>query len=365
MNKFEVSCSPHIKSPESISTVMWTVVAALIPAGVVGLHRFGWHAGFVMLVSIASAVLTEAVIQKLRGVEVTVRDGSAFVTGLLMAYVLPPGVKWYVAAVGSFVAIAAAKQCFGGLGRNFFNPALVGRAFVQFAFPTQVSLAKAWPIIKSTDFAEGFRGNILGSDAVSGASPLTYAKELINTRRIGEFDLSRVAEQVGGGIGGYSVKDLFFGNIPGTIGEVSAAALILGGLFLLWRGYIKWQVPVFYIGAVALLTFVMPIRGVDGSLMWISGALAPLGADWVALQVFGGGLMLGAFFMATDMVTTPLSGKGQAIFGLGCGVLVAAIRLYGGYPEGVCYSILIMNAATPVIDRWTRPVKFGAGKKNA
>lgn len=341
-----VSVSPHIRSPESVRRIMWSVAACLAPAGIWGLILFGWYSGLVIAVSVATACISEALIQKLRKVDITIADGSAVVTGLLLAYILPPNVPLYVAAVGAFVAVAIAKQAFGGLGYNIWNPALVGRAFVQLAYGSLVSLSR-WPMLVSGKY---FWGNITklsgnAADALTQPSPL--ATESLKA-------LYQAADKPAE-LPAYGIKSLFLGTIPGCIGEVPALLILIGGIYLLARKYIKWQVPAVYIATVALFTFVLPVHKTGF-------ASAGLFRGYPLYQVFAGGLFLGAFFMATDMVTTPLTTRGNVIFAVGCGVLTALIRLYGGYPEGVCYSILLMNTATPLIDRFTRPRQFGAIK---
>jgi len=341
-NQLLVSTSPHIRSPESIERIMWTVVFALIWPGLAGLLLFGYYVLFVIALSVGTAVATEALIQKLTGQEVTVRDGSAVLTGLLLAYVLPPNVPWYVPIVGSFVAIALAKQVFGGLGNNIWNPALVGRAFVQVAYPTKVSLAN-WPIARKLP---GLFANILDAgseatcDAISGASPLAKT-----VPADAAFDL------FGQGAGSAYLK-LFLGNVGGCIGETCALLLIVGGIYLIWRGYVDWRMPVCYIGTIFVLAWILP-----------SGRIQTEWANNPIYHVLAGGVMLGAFFMATDMVTTPLSKKGLVVFGICGGALVVLIRFYTGYPEGVCYSILLMNTATPLIDRYTRPKVYGSKRE--
>ncbi len=319
-----VSSSPHVRARGGIPLIMWTVVLTLIPAGAVGTIVFGYYVLVVAAASVATAVATEALIQAARKKPITVSDGSAFITGLLLAYVLPPNVPLYVAVVGSFVAIGVAKQTFGGLGCNIWNPALVGRAFVQVAYPAHVSMAE-WPILKAGHF---LTSNI-HVDAVSRATPLVAGA---------------AAKQ-------YGYLQLFLGRHPGCMGETSAAALIAGGLVLITLRHVDWRVPLCYIGTVAFLSWVLPARGQG----WLSGD--PL------YSVLSGGLMIGAFFMATDMVTSPLTAKGMAIFGMGAGIMTVVIRLYGGYPEGVCYAILLMNTATPLIDRYCRPRVFGGSQR--
>ena len=305
-NKLVVSTSPHIYARESSTRIMWLVSLSLVPSGVAGVLIFGLKSLGIILTCIISALFTEALIQKLRGATITVFDGSALLSGLLLAYCLPPGVPLWLAAVGAFVAIAVGKQAFGGLGQNIFNPALIGRAF----------LLAAWPVHMTTWIMP--RGRF---DAVTGATPLADSFQ------------------------GLRLWDLLLGNRAGCIGEVHILALLAGALFLLALGYISWQIPFSFIAAVAIFT-------------WAFGAESLFTGEWL-FQIFSGGLILGAFFMATDYVTSPLTNKGKIIFGFGCGLLTAVIRIWGGYPEGVCYAILIMNAATPLIDRHTKPRVFG------
>jgi len=329
-----VSTSPHIRSPENVSRIMWTVAAALAPAGVWAWYWFGFAALRVIAFSVIAAMATELILQKFfRRQAVTLSDGSAVVTGLLLAYVLPANAPWYVPVVGASVGIAIGKQAFGGLGYNIWNPALVGRAFVQFAYPTCISMGQ-WPTYP---------------DGATHASPL----------------MRKLAE-AGGSDLGWKLSDLFLGRCPGCIGEVSALLLLAGALFLIWRGYVRWQLPVAYLVAVYVLATILPCKT---GFMPFMGEAGPDGRTMN--QIFGeglyhlcaGGVVIGAFFMATDMVTSPLSIKGQIVFGAGAGLLTMLIRLYGGYPEGVCYSILLMNTATPIIDRYTKPRKYGWVKK--
>ncbi len=319
---FQVTPAPHFHSGESIPRVMWAVVISLLPALLASVYFFGYRALQIEVVAVVSAVLTEAAIQKLRRRPVTVSDGSAAVAGLLLAFNLPVGVPLWLPAVGAAFGIAIGKQAFGGLGHNIFNPALVGRVFVMHSWLGRMT---TWAPPRTVLYE--------GVDALTYATPLGAAKESV-------VSLVPAAEGV------FSTADMFWGNIGGCIGETSAFALLLGGVFLLARGYIRWQTPVSFIAAVGVLTWLLPAQ--EGAL-----TLTPL------QHMLGGGLLLGAIFMATDMVTTPVTGWGMLIFGLGCGVITSLIRLYGGFPEGVCYSILIMNAFTPLIDRFTRPKIFG------
>ncbi len=302
--KFKISSSPHISSGITTKKIMYGVILALIPSTIAGILVFGIEAVNVILVTTAAAVLFEYGWLKLRGQAITIADGSAVITGLLLALNLPPSIPLWMAIVGALVAITLGKQVYGGLGSNPFNPALVGRVFIFIAFPVQMT---RWTL-----------------DVVTTATPLGLAKfEGVMT----------------------SYGQLFTGYIPGSIGETSALAIIIGGAYLIYKNYIDWRIPAGYVGTVFLLTFV-------------------LGHDPL-FHMLAGGLLLGAFFMATDLVTTPITKTGRWIFAIGAGLIVVVIRLYGGYPEGVSFSILIMNALTPLINNFTRPVKFGEVKKSA
>ncbi len=309
--KLIVSGSPHIHKKESISRIMWTVVASVIPAGAAGVIIFGLDALWVILVAVAAAVFTELALEIWTKKKITIFDGTAVITGILLAYNLPSGVPLWLPAAGAVFSIAIGKQVFGGLGQNIFNPALVGRVF----------LMASWPKYMIT-FVKPF-----SYDAVTAATPLAALKE------------GKILEHI-------SYLDLFLGKRGGCIGEVCILALLIGAAFLLIRGYISWHIPATYIFTTAFLAYIF------------SGAQFFHG-DWL-FQVLNGGLILGAFFMATDDVATPLTAKGQLIFGAGCGLITAVIRLWGGYPEGVAYAILMMNAATPFIDRHTNPKIYGA-----
>lgn len=298
-----VSSSPHIRSEETVQRIMLDVIIALLPAAAASVYFFGMGTLVIMLTGILAAVATEAAIQKIRNKPVTINDGSAVITGLLLALTLPPALPLWMVAVGAVVAIGIGKQVYGGLGCNPFNPALVGRAFLIVSFPVHMT---TW---------------ISPLDGVTSATPLGMMKmEGIKT----------------------DYMELFLGNVGGSLGETSALLLILGGAYLIYRGVIDWRIPVSYLGTVAVLTLV-------------------LGHDPL-FHLLAGGLMLGAFFMATDMVTTPLTRLGRIIFGIGAGVLVVIIRLYGGYPEGVLFSILLMNIFTPIIDKFIRPRIYGEVK---
>lgn len=286
------------------------VVVSLLPAGAAAAIIFGPSALWVMLLGVIAAVATEGVIQAVTKKKCTVFDGSAVLTGLLLAYNLPSGVPFWIPIVGSVFAIAIGKQIFGGLGQNIFNPALVGRVF----------LMASWPQYMTT-FTRPF-----AYDAVTQATPLAILKE------------GRVLEHI-------TYLDLFLGKRGGCIGEVCIAALLAGALFLLMKGYISWHIPIPFIVTVGVVTYLFGPQGLASG-------------DWL-FHILTGGLILGAFFMATDYVTSPLTRKGQVIFGAACGLLTAVIRLWGGYPEGVAYAILMMNAATPIIDRYTKCRIYG------
>jgi electron transport complex protein RnfD len=309
-SKLIISVSPHLHKDESVSKIMWMVAVSLIPAGIAGVIIFGLSALGVIILGVLSALITEGLLQILTKRKVTLFDGSAFLTGLLLAYNLPDRVPFWLPIVGSFFAIAIGKQIFGGLGQNIFNPALVGRVF----------LMASWPKYMTT-FTKP-----LSFDAITSATPLALMKE------------GKLLEKI-------SYLDLFFGKRGGCIGEVCIALLLLGAVLLLLRGYISWHIPITFVLTTAILTYIFGTKGL------FSG-------DWL-FHILSGGLILGAFFMATDYVTSPLTRKGQIIFGLGCGLITAVIRLWGGYPEGVSYAILMMNAATPIIDRYTKNRIYG------
>ena len=346
--------------------VMWNVVIALSPALVFAVYYWGIRALMLTLLGAVSAVVTEALIQKMRKVPVSVADGSAFLTGMLLSYNINAGAPWWMPIMGSVFAIAVGKQVFGGLGNNPVNPALLGRAF----------LLASWPSLMTSGWLKPRTGTLSGiadpntialnlnsvsSKAytlVTGATPL----KVVQTLRDSSF-VASINAQAGGGIDlanriftniteMESLKNLFWGNIGGCIGEVSAFALLLGAAYLLYKNIIEWRIPLFYIGTVFVLTFLFgPIKGSGFSPM------VPF------FHILSGGLMLGAFFMATDYTTTPLTKNGRIVFAIGCGLLTVVIRLVGGYPEGVSYSILFMNVMTPLIDKLTMPKAFGRVKK--
>lgn len=322
--KLIVSSTPHIRSKDSIQSIMRDVLIALTPAALMGIWYFGIKALLIIAVSIASSIFFEAAFQKITKKSITITDLSAAVTGLLLAMNLPVEIPFYLPIVGAFFAIIVSKQLFGGLGQNFINPALAARAFLLASYPTPMTnftsptglFANSDTVAKATSLA----------DAVSNATPLSRLNE-------GAF-IPEISDYI----------DALSGNIGGCIGETCAIALIIGGIYLLVRRVISWRIPVTYILTVFILS-------------WFFGR-TPL------YELLIGGLMLGAFFMATDYSSSPVTPLGQLIMGFGCGVLTALIRSYGSYPEGVSYSILLMNLAVPLIDRYTKPKIFGEVKKN-
>ena len=317
-----VSSSPHIRSKETVSSVMRDVIIALVPAGIMGIVFFGVSAAIIIAVSIIAAMVWETLYNKIAKKSNTVKDYSAIITGLLLAFNMPalslsehPISIFVLPIIGTGVAIVVAKQLFGGLGQNFINPALAGRAFLVASYPTLMTGSAFTP----TQF--------LGIDAASYATPLASMKE-------------------GGAYGADLIQGLI-GNTGGTIGETCAIALILGGIYLIARKVISWRIPVLYIATVLVFTYILKFCGVEGA------------ANRDFTELFYGGLMLGAFFMATDYASSPVTPTGQLIMGFGCGFITVLIRVFGGYPEGVSYSILLMNLCVPLIDRWTSPKKFG------
>ncbi len=325
-----VSAPPHICGTDNIKRHMRDVVISLLPACIFAVYWYGLHAFLVMAFAVVSAILAEVLFQKLAGKKVTVDDYSAAITGLLVAFNLPPDIPYWIPVVGSVFAIAAVKQLFGGLGANFVNPALAARAFLLASFPASMT---KWTLPSSVNAADA----VTTATADAAADAVTSATYLA---RIKYQDFSPEFSDY---------MSVLFGKIGGCIGETSAVALILGGIYLLVRKVINWRIPVFYIGTFSVLAFVFGRQG------FFTGH--------VLFEVLSGGLMLGAFFMATDYATSPITSKGRIIFGIGCGILTYLIRFYSGYPEGVCYSILIMNLFVPLIDKYVRPRVYGKGKK--
>lgn len=323
--KMTISSSPHVHAPATTQTIMRDVLIALLPALIGSVYFFGFRALTVTLVSVASCVFFEWLWCKLRKIPSKVYDMSACVTGVLLAFVCPVTIPYWTIVIGAAFAIILVKMLFGGIGKNVINPALAGRAFL-FSYPT---IMNTWVKVGFSNAAS------LGStaDAVTAATPL--------------YSMSQGTYDAAAG----SIRDMFLGNIGGCIGETSALLLLIGFVYLLVRKVISARIPLAYIGTVAVLAFLFP-QGNDR-------------ITWMAAQLFGGGLMLGAIFMATDYVTSPVTHLGQIIYGIGCGVITIAIRYFGAYSEGVSYAILCMNLCVVLLDRLGRPVKFGAPKKEA
>jgi len=335
-----MASSPHLRDGLDTKSVMYAVVIALVPAGAGAAYYFGMRALAVVVAASLSAVAAEAAWQCAARRPVTVTDGSALLTGILLAFNLPPGVPYWLPVIGSVFAIGVAKMPFGGLGYNLLNPALAARAF----------LLVSWPVHMMTWTAPS-RGSMSGIDAVTEATPLgvyRYAHGILADPASTAQDLGHAATCLKELYSTASARNLFFGNHGGSLGETSVLLLLVGVAYLLARRIISWRIPVSYIGTVALVA-------------WIMGGERPFQGHPL-FHVMSGGLILGACFMATDIVTTPVTPRGKLFFGIGCGILTSIIRLKGGYPEGVCYSILLMNTTVPLIDRLTRPRILGETK---
>lgn len=329
-----VSANPHIRDKSSVTKIMHAVNLSLLPAIFASYWFFGFRAILLTLIAIVSAVVTEAAIQKFRKKPVTVSDGSAILTGILLAFNVPAHIPWWIVMLGSFFAIAIAKQAFGGLGFNVFNPALIGRAFMLASWPVEMTSNKYW----AAPLAGWTAKTGPTMDAISSATPLNLVKTTLKSDPT--IETIRILEE--SGKAGVTYWDLFIGNVSGCIGETSFLALLIGVIVLMIMGLVNWRVPLFYIGTVYVLTWMM-------------------GYDPV-FHILAGGLALGAFYMATDMVTSPTTNKGNVIFAIGLGLFTVAIRIWGGYPEGVSYSILLMNCVVPLINKYTVPKRFGAVK---
>ena len=312
--KLTVTSSPHIRGDFRTSRLMLDVVLALMPSLIVGIAVLGLRALWVTLLSVVGAVAAEYLYGKLTGKRITVADSSAVVTGVLFAMTLPASVPYWLAAGGSAFAVVVVKLLCGGLGQNVFNPALLARAFAVLLFPAAMT-----------------RYQVLGADAVTGATPLHH------------MVMPALPEE--------SLLDMFLGRCPGSIGELSALALLAGGVYLVARKVISARIPVAYLGTVAVLTLVFSKTGDPVS--------------WMLYSLFSGGVMLGAIFMATDYATSPVTANGQIVYGIGCGILTVLFRYFGLFPEGVTYAILIMNAFVWTLDRYTAPRRFGTKKGGA
>lgn len=326
--RFELRASPHIKGPDSTPRIMWSVVGSLAPVVAMAIYWFGPSAALVVATATVGCVFTE----RLLGPGGTLRDGSAAITGLLLGLTLPAGIPLWMAFVGGGMAIGLGKLVFGGLGQNVFNPALLGRAMLQAAFPEDMTTwpgpVESWWQLRGDNFALPFM-SADESVMVTGATPLGQMK----------------FEQISTGAG-----DLFMGATSGSIGETAAAVILLGGLYLAAKKYLNWRIPVSILLTVAILS-------------QVAHTVAPARFPDAVFMLLSGGLMLGAWYMATDMVTSPTTNAGCWIFGAGVGAMVVLIRLWGGLPEGVMYAILFMNALVPFINRATRPRVFGTGKE--
>ena len=323
-----ISPAPHITSKDSTPKIMWSVVAALMPAFIYSIHIFGERVLILTLASILSAVGSEYIFEKLTKREIRISDGSAVITGILLAFNISPKSPWWLPVVGSAFAIFVVKQIFGGIGYNIFNPALAGRAF----------LTASWPSLMAGNWAPPASGTLSGLstqalDGVAQATPLTLLK-VSPTESIAQSLNST-----------YMLKALFLGKVGGCIGETSALLLLLGALFLFIRKYADWKISFGYIGSVFIFSWILYYLG--------KTPVIPL------FHILSGGVMLGGLFMATDMVTSPVTVKGRWIFGAAGGIICVLIRVWGGYPEGVSYSILIMNMFVPFLDKISEKAIFG------
>ena len=328
--KLIASSSPHIRSKDNTRSIMLDVIIALLPALVMSIYVFGVRALTMVLVSVAACVFWEWAYRKLLKKPQSIGDLSAVVTGILLAFVCPVQIPYWMIIIGAFFSIVLVKQLYGGIGCNFLNPALAGRAILLASYASV--MAGNWVKV-------GEKALVVGSNAdiVTAATPMMLMK---GVDAAGWETLTST----------YTLGDMFIGRIGGSLGEVSSLMLLLGGIYLLLRKVISWQTPVAFIATVAVITLISAPTGVSG-------------VEYMAYNVFGGGLMLGAIFMATDYATSPVTKLGQAIFGIGCGLITVFIRRFGSYPEGVCYSIMIMNCTTWLLDKYVRPTIYGALKK--
>ncbi|MBN2813544.1 MAG: RnfABCDGE type electron transport complex subunit D [Bacteroidales bacterium] len=326
-----VSPSPHISSDQTTSKLMYGVVVSLIPAFAVTIYMFGIGALIVTAISIVSCVLAEALIQRyILKSEVTIRDGSAVVTGLLLAFNVPANLPWWMVVLGALFAIGIAKMTYGGLGNNLFNPALAGRVFLLISFPVQMT---SWPL--------PIASRLQYLDAATGATPLSIVKEAVrNGEKIPDI-MQQVPDHM----------QLFLGQMGGSLGEVSALALLLGFGWMLYRKIITWHIPVVIILSIAAFT----------GILWLAD---PLKNASPLFHILTGGVMLGAIYMATDLVTSPMTRTGMIVYAVGIGIITVVIRVFGAYPEGVSFAILIMNAVVPLINRYIKPKRFGEEVKH-
>lgn len=333
MSLLTISASPHVHGDNSTKKIMWGVVYAMIPAMLVSIYFFGLDAMRVIFIAVAASIFFEWAIQKylLKGKE-TISDGSAVITGILLAFNVPSNLPWWIIVIGALVAIGMGKMSFGGLGKNPFNPALVGRVFMLISFPVQMT---SWP--KAAPIFDGL------ADAITGPTALGVMKEGLNAgQTVQELMLSSEMP---------SFMNLFLGEMGGSIGEISALALILGGIFMLWKKIITWEIPGSILISVVLFS----------GIFWLidpSHYVNPI------FHLLTGGMLLGAIFMATDMVSSPMTRNGQLIYGVGIGLLTVIIRVWGAYPEGMSFAILIMNATVPLLNNAFKPARFGKEVKH-
>ena len=330
--KLIATSNPHIRGKDTTRSIMLDVCIALMPALLWAIYRFGFEALLLSAVSVGACAFWEWGYRKVMKKPQSVGDLSFAVTGLLLSFVCPVTTPLWMIIIGDFFAIVVVKQLFGGIGTNFLNPALGGRAMLLASYAgvmtRWIDPANGWAPVCILD------SNV---DIVSAATPLSYMK--------GSGDA--VAASFADLVSKYSVADMFLGMTGGSMGEISSLLVLVGGIYLIIRKVISWQIPVSYIGTVAVLTLLFPKAG---------------GIDWMLYSIFGGGLMLGAFFMATDYATSPVTPKGQIIYGIGCGLFTVFIRYFGSYNEGVCYSIMVMNLCVALIDKYTKPTRFGVVK---
>lgn len=319
---FKVTSNPIVRTPRSTDKIMLDVIIALVPALGVGAYMFGMNVAILLVVNVACCVIFEWAYRKLMKKNASVGDLSAVVTGVLLTCVMPSAAPWWLGIIGSFFAIIVVKQLYGGIGKNFLNPALAARAFLSAAYAAYMT---AWAV------PSVMRDVVV--DATTMSTPLSY---MHTGDALPEY---------------FNFLNMFLGGIPGSIGEVSALALLVGAAYLLIRKVITWRIPVTFIGTVAVLTLVFGNEGYSN-------------VDWMLYNVLSGGLILGACFMATDYSTSPVNLNGQLIFGVGCGAITVLIRYFGSYPEGVSYAILIMNCCTWALDKATRPRQFGMSRED-
>ena len=325
-NLLTVSPSPHVHSGDSTQKIMYRVVYAMIPALLWSVFVFGLDALRVTLIAVVACLAFEYVIQKyLLKIKPMITDGSALITGILLAFNVPSNLPWWIIIIGSLAAVGIGKLSFGGLGNNIFNPALVGRVFMLISFPVQMT---SWPVNRQS-----------GIDAITSATPLNIIKEGISNGT----PIMELTQKLP------TTFDMLMGNIGGSLGEISALLLIIGGLYMLFTKVITWHIPVSVIATVALVA----------AIFWLIDPTVYINPVY---HVLTGGLMLGAIFMATDMVTSPMNPKGQIIYGVGIGLITINIRMFGAYPEGISFAILIMNAVTPLINTYVKPKRFGGNR---